>query len=57
MTRIDPPQERECTCCGRQEVWDEARGTWAAENGGDGLGRPHCVHEWDISGAYSPVTD
>jgi len=58
MATIDPPRERECDRCGRQEVWDDDRGTWVAPRGdGTVSGKPHCVHEWDITGSYHPLAD
>jgi hypothetical protein len=57
MTEIVPPTERECERCGRRDVWDEDAETWRiVESDGDKLtGNPHCLHEWDINGTYSPV--
>jgi hypothetical protein len=57
MTRIDPPRERECERCGRQDVWDTDRGAWtiATDDGKRQTGTPRCLHEWDINGAYNPV--
>jgi len=58
MTTVTPPRRRECERCGRTEVWDEKRGGWtAAEVDGARLrGEPHCLHEWDITGTYNPLT-
>ncbi|MFB6163482.1 MAG: HEWD family protein [Halococcoides sp.] len=57
MVEIDPPDERTCERCGREDVWDDERDTWAirTEDGDKRVGNPHCLHEWDINGAYSPV--
>lgn len=54
---IVPPTERACTCCGRQDVWDEETENWVIvrEDGEPRAGNPHCIHEWDINGAYNPV--
>jgi len=54
---IVPPTERACTSCGRRDVWDEATENWviAREDGERQVGNPHCIHEWDINGTYSPV--
>ena len=54
---IVPPTERACTSCGRRDVWDEATENWviAREDGERQAGNPHCIHEWDINGTYSPV--
>lgn len=54
---IVPPSERACTCCGRRDVWDEETENWVIvrEDGEPLSGSPHCIHEWDINGAYNPV--
>ena len=54
---IVPPDRRECQRCGRRDEWDEAAGKWviAVEDGERRVGNKHCVHEWDIDGAYNPV--
>ena len=56
---IVPPTERACTSCGRRDVWDEATENWviAREDGERRVGNPHCIHEWDINGAYNPVAE
>jgi len=56
MIQIVPPNERECERCGRLEVWDDERGVWTGRDNGQ-AGSPHCLHEWDINGAYNPVED
>jgi hypothetical protein len=48
-----PPDERECECCGRRDVWDEATDNWRIVESG----RSHCIHEWDINGAYNPFAE
>lgn len=57
MTVIVPPERRRCVRCGRVDVWDGGKETWVAavEDGTRQTGKPHCLHEWDISGNYSPV--
>jgi hypothetical protein len=57
MTTIIPPSERQCERCGRKDVWDDDAVKWvvAEEDGQPQVGTPHCLHEWDINGAYSPV--
>lgn len=58
MDEVVPPTERECERCGRKDVWDETRETWVAADV-DGIihrGNPHCLHEWDINGTYSPIS-
>jgi len=59
MVEIDPPDERICERCGRHDHWDDDSETWVIrEIEGDlQVGNPHCLHEWDINGAYSPVDD
>jgi hypothetical protein len=54
MNTIHPPTDRTCERCEREEVWDEDRETWVSPPDGD-EGIPHCLHEWDINGTYSPV--
>jgi len=57
MVRIDPPKARSCERCGREEAWSEDRATWVAKDPDDPatVGNPHCVHVWDVTGAYNPV--
>jgi len=57
MESIVPPTERECERCGRHDVWDAECENWAiaTENGEKQAGNPHCLHEWDINGAYNPL--
>jgi hypothetical protein len=58
MVTIDPPEQRTCERCGREEVWSDTKQTWVvAESDTDDppTGEPHCLHEWDISGNYNPV--
>jgi len=59
MTDIVPPEERTCERCGRTDQWDEDAQKWVvAEDDGDPQhGTPHCLHEWDINGAYNPLRD
>jgi len=59
MTTIVPPKERFCVRCNRQSVWDEDAETWVAEvvDGERQVGKPHCLHEWNISGNYNPVRE
>jgi len=58
MTPIEPPRERRCERCGRQETWEEQRETWVAdgEDGPRARGEPHCVHVWNITGTYNPLS-
>ncbi|WP_167599418.1 HEWD family protein [Halorussus marinus] len=55
MAELDPPTKRECHRCGRREVWDADAANWTIANGN--AGEPFCIHEWDITGAYQPVTE
>jgi len=59
MTTIVPPKERTCIRCNRKAVWDEEQETWVAAvvDGERRAGRPHCLHEWNISGNYNPVSE
>lgn len=51
------PTARVCERCGRGERWDETLEAWqlAAEDGEKQIGNPHCLHEWDINGAFNPI--
>lgn len=53
------PRERTCERCGRHEVWSEAAGCWqvATDDGDHRVGRVFCVHEWDVTGSFTPVED
>lgn len=51
MMTIDPPETRTCERCGRQENWEN--GTWRVSK--DKSGQTYCIHEWDITGDYSPI--
>ena len=57
MVTINPPTERICERCGREDVWDEQKQTFVArtDNGASEPGNPHCLHEWDINGKYNPL--
>lgn len=49
---IDPPRERRCEQCDRTEIWADEEGYWRVETVGD----VHCIHEWDITGSYRPLS-
>ncbi|PSP18660.1 hypothetical protein BRC62_02665 [Halobacteriales archaeon QH_10_67_13] len=51
---IVPPTERSCERCGRRERWDDDEQTW---RGLTPPGTPHCLHEWDITGTYNPLSE
>jgi hypothetical protein len=55
MAGIDPPRERQCERCGRVERFDDDSETWLGDPATPG--NPHCVHAWDITGTYNPVTE
>lgn len=50
---IRTPGRRECERCGRRESWDETAQSWALATE-ESVGDPHCIHEWDINGSFSP---
>ncbi len=56
MVTIDPPTERTCERCGREEQWDKDKQTFVSPEGAD-PGKPHCLHEWDINGRYNPLAE
>ncbi len=41
------------------DIWDEEQGKWTiqVEDGERLVGDRHCIHEWDINGHYSPITN
>ncbi len=55
-TELRTPQQRECERCGRHEIWDSSDDCWriATEDGERLSGNLHCIHEWDIDGAFRP---
>jgi len=53
MVELRTPDERTCQNCGRNEVWDGAGENWVVD--GD-VGSVYCLHSWDITGEFSPVT-
>lgn len=57
--RIEPPTERSCERCGRQDEWDSAIDSWVIVevDGERRAGDPQCLHEWDINGSYNPIAD
>jgi len=56
-TTIRKPRSRKCELCGRREAWDDERGSWqiVADDGERVVGNPHCIHEWDITGSFTPI--
>jgi len=59
MEAVVPPTERICERCGRHDVWDDQRETWAIaeEDGEKAVGNPQCIHDWDINGTYNPLSE
>ncbi len=55
-TGLQTPSFRECERCGRSEHWDEDDETWRIREEDDErqVGNPHCIHEWNITGSFSP---
>ncbi len=55
MRRLQTPKRRECERCGRREIWES--GGWRVEEvaGVEQTGSTFCIHEWDITGDFSPV--
>lgn len=53
------PDDRTCERCGREELWDEDDGVWriAVEDGERVVGDTYCIHEWDITGEFTPIED
>lgn len=51
---IRHPQTRRCLRCEREEVWDKESGTWRVQ--GD-IGEVYCVHEWNVTGDFTPVIE
>jgi len=57
--RLNPPTERRCLVCGREDVWDPEAGEWRVrvEDGEKVSGERFCMHEWDIAGTHRPVLE
>ncbi|MFB6137774.1 MAG: HEWD family protein [Halobacteriaceae archaeon] len=51
---IRTPEERECVRCGRAETWDETTENWVVAD--DQVGDLYCIHDWDITGKFTPVS-
>lgn len=56
MAELEPPTERQCLRCGRRDVWSDSADNWTIDFEAD-EGSPHCIHEWDINGAYNPIVE
>lgn len=59
MATLRKPRARVCEQCGRRERWDEDVGSWQIdeEDGNRTVGDPYCIHEWNITGTFSPVAE
>jgi hypothetical protein len=55
MVRLRTPTHRRCERCGRREHWNDE--SWVVVRTDDGpvTGDPFCLHEWDITGTFSPI--
>ena len=51
---ITPPEERKCELCGREERWDDDADGWRIT---DDPGNVYCIHEWDINGTFTPLSE
>lgn len=58
-SKLRTPEDRTCERCGRSEFWDEDAGVWriAREDGERVAGDIYCIHEWDITGEFTPIED
>lgn len=56
---LQTPDDRTCERCGRQEFWDEDRDAWriVTEDGEPRVGDAYCIHEWDITGEFTPIAE
>lgn len=50
---IRTPTERACVRCGRSETWDEVTENWVVAD--DEVGERFCIHDWDITGKFTPI--
>ncbi|RQG99972.1 HEWD family protein [Natrarchaeobius oligotrophus] len=57
--KLRTPTARVCERCNRAEYWDEDLEAWQIdrEDGEKRVGSPHCLHEWDINGAFNPIVE
>jgi len=58
-TKLRTPEERTCERCGREERWDEDDRVWriVREDGEPKVGDVYCIHEWDITGTFTPIEE
>lgn len=50
---IRRPRVRTCVRCGREEHYDDDDAMWQVTD--DGVGNVFCIHDWDITGEFTPV--
>ncbi len=57
--RLNPPTERRCVRCGREDLWDEDVGDWTIRvvDGEKRAGDRFCLHEWDITGSHASISE
>ncbi len=55
MQNLRAPQRRTCERCGRCEVWSDDGWQIDEDDEECRVGSPYCIHEWDITGDFSPV--
>lgn len=55
--KLNPPTERSCLRCGREDVWDDEVKDWTIRvvDGEKRAGDRFCLHEWDITGTHRPI--
>jgi len=55
--RLNPPDRRTCTRCGREDIWDEEVDDWTIREVDDEKrsGDRFCMHEWDITGTHTAI--
>ena len=55
--KLRTPTDRTCELCGRRETWNADDESWRVveEDGERHVGKPFCIHEWDINGRFVPV--
>lgn len=59
MGTLRTPESRTCERCGRKERWDDDEEVWkiVEEDGELQSGVHYCIHEWDITGSFTPITE
>ena len=51
--KIRAPSERECLECGRRESWNADLAAWRVP--ANEVGEVSCIHDWDVTGEFTPV--